>query len=414
MRKLFTGLLFVLAFSIAAEAQTFYVATTGNDGNSCVQAQNIGTPKLTLASGLSCMTAGDTLIIRDGTYVEAIRNQVPSGSMGSPTIVQAENRNMAVVAPNTNYYALEISNSASYITFDGIVFDAANVPGEGNVVNIVTNASQEIHHITIQNGTVRNAVGVSGPFASGVAEGPGAGGAGSVHDNSFINLDVHGNDEHGFYISGLRTIVEGNRAYNNAQTAASHARQAYGIHVYSLAGGVNETIVRNNYVHDNAQSGVLLSSGSDQQFYNNIVESNAGHGIWLYSGSVDAGIYFNTVYGNTNTCIHGESSSGAIARNNICFGNGSDSIDESGGSITDSNNLFTDPTFVSAAGGNFHLTMGSTAIGAGVAVGGITTDLDGVTRTNPPDIGAYQFVAGGGGGTRPNPLAPRNLRTLVK
>ena len=37
------------------------------------------------------------------------------------------------------------------------------------------------------------------------------------------------------------------------------------------------------------------------------------------------------------------------------------------------------------------LTSGSPAIGAGLAISGITTDYNGSTRPNPPALGAFEF-----------------------
>ncbi|NLE55605.1 MAG: hypothetical protein GX617_11750, partial [Lentisphaerae bacterium] len=42
--------------------------------------------------------------------------------------------------------------------------------------------------------------------------------------------------------------------------------------------------------------------------------------------------------------------------------------------------------------GNFTPLTGSALIGAGVAVHGITTDITGATRSDPPTIGAYEGV----------------------
>ena len=52
-----------------------------------------------------------------------------------------------------------------------------------------------------------------------------------------------------------------------------------------------------------------------------------------------------------------------------------------------------DPKFVDPAAGDFHLAAGSPAIGAGVAIGGLS-DHDGVSRPQAAavDIGAYQWV----------------------
>jgi hypothetical protein len=66
-------------------SQTYYVSKDGSDSRSCAQAQSTGTPKQTIA-GLACLTAaGDTLLIRAGTYNEAIIQTqfvslIPSGT----------------------------------------------------------------------------------------------------------------------------------------------------------------------------------------------------------------------------------------------------------------------------------------------------------------------------------------------
>jgi len=52
----------------AAGGTTYYVATTGEDSRSCTEAQNINTPRKTIESGIQCLFAGDTLLIRGGTY----------------------------------------------------------------------------------------------------------------------------------------------------------------------------------------------------------------------------------------------------------------------------------------------------------------------------------------------------------
>lgn len=51
--------------------------------------------------------------------------------------------------------------------------------------------------------------------------------------------------------------------------------------------------------------------------------------------------------------------------------------------------ITSDPLFVNAPS-SFALQLGSPCIGAGVAISGITTDITGATRANPPTIGAYE------------------------
>ena len=49
-----------------------------------------------------------------------------------------------------------------------------------------------------------------------------------------------------------------------------------------------------------------------------------------------------------------------------------------------------DPLFFNTAKNNFHLQTGSPCLGKGISITGITTDLDGNVRSNPPSIGAYE------------------------
>src|SRR5262245_9930823 len=87
--------LFFIALSLvvplSAYGATYYVAKTGSDSYNCMQAQSIQTSKVTIAAGLACMAAGDTLMIKSGTYNEFITyNQLVSGTSDSNrTIIKA-------------------------------------------------------------------------------------------------------------------------------------------------------------------------------------------------------------------------------------------------------------------------------------------------------------------------------------
>jgi hypothetical protein len=87
VRLMFPLSLFVASvasmISAVVYGATYYVAKTGSHLTSCSQAQSAAMPKLTIASGLACMKAGDTLIINPGTYVESIYNAIPSGTSTS-------------------------------------------------------------------------------------------------------------------------------------------------------------------------------------------------------------------------------------------------------------------------------------------------------------------------------------------
>ena len=86
MNKILLTLAALLLWASPAMATTYYVATDGDDSRSCVTAQTIGTPFLTInealegSGGKSCLSAGDVLEIAAGTYVERLLDVIPSGT----------------------------------------------------------------------------------------------------------------------------------------------------------------------------------------------------------------------------------------------------------------------------------------------------------------------------------------------
>jgi len=66
----------------------YYVATNGNDSYTASQAKNINTPWQTISRAASNLVAGDTCLIRAGTYRETVTLQ-SSGASNAPIIFQA-------------------------------------------------------------------------------------------------------------------------------------------------------------------------------------------------------------------------------------------------------------------------------------------------------------------------------------
>ncbi len=61
--------------------------------------------------------------------------------------------------------------------------------------------------------------------------------------------------------------------------------------------------------------------------------------------------------------------------------------------VNNQNNILNqNPLFRKVEEGDYHLASGSPAIGNGILIGTQTTDLDGVSRSNPPSIGCYEFI----------------------
>jgi len=87
MRKLVLAISILLLLCGAANAQAFYVATTGNDSNS---GTSIGSPWLTIQHAMNNATAGSTVNIVAGTYHERLAMGV-SGTSGNVITFQPNN-----------------------------------------------------------------------------------------------------------------------------------------------------------------------------------------------------------------------------------------------------------------------------------------------------------------------------------
>ena len=82
---------------------TYYVAKTGSDSYSCAQAKSASTAKLTIVAGIGCLSGGETLKIKPGTYQEQIypnvTANVPAGTASSPTTISSDGGTVTVKCP---------------------------------------------------------------------------------------------------------------------------------------------------------------------------------------------------------------------------------------------------------------------------------------------------------------------------
>ena len=247
----------------ASHAATFYVATSGNDVNP-------GTAELpfqTIQRGASVLSAGDTLIVRGGTYSESLF-YIPSGtSWSAPVTVQAASGETVVLQASSDI-VVYIGDNSQYIILNGFILDA----NHSATFAFATGAAS---HIRVQNCEMKNALG-SGMLVYG-------------HSHEFSNLDVHDNGasgyDHGLYLQSSRTRIESSRFYSHL---------GYGIHAFG-AGGINDNIFDSNLIYGNMSGGLWVGAGVRNTVSNNTIWDN-GNGLILQSpGST---VYNNTIYNN--------------------------------------------------------------------------------------------------------------------
>jgi hypothetical protein len=106
----------------AAQAATYYVGNSGNDANTCAQAQTASTPRKTIQSAIGCLSAGSTLVIQSGTYTgtgNAIAN-LPSGTAGNYVTIKADVDGGVIVTSG-----ISMSHTNTYVQIEGLRFENA-------------------------------------------------------------------------------------------------------------------------------------------------------------------------------------------------------------------------------------------------------------------------------------------------
>jgi parallel beta-helix repeat protein len=399
-----------------AQAATYYAATNGSDARSCTTAQTISSPKGSVNSGMSCLQAGDTLLVRGGTYNEGIIDTPLAGTSWTNMVrIAAYPGETVWLNPQPGVagsdYVIYLAAYQQYVEFDGINLKATGNDRRGRM-SIQAWANGDPHHIRFKNAEIiQGGNGIPNEFTNSNDLGISAYStrANATGYYEFINITAHGTHDAGdlsagFYINASNVLIDGCNIYD---------QNGEGIQLYSAhpeGGPPTGGIVRNCVIHDitvkvtNEIFGLLID-GQGNSAYNNVITNNGGHGIELYGGASTGNfIYNNTVYGNTGSGIFAVSgTSGNTFENNISYGNGTNFTDQASGTVS-SNNLFgPNPMFVNAAAGNFQLTSSSPARDTGATLTMVAVDMLGVARpqNGAYDMGAYEFKV-----TAPPPAAP--------
>ena len=385
-------------------ANVYYASPTSSSTSPCSEAS-----PCSLAGGIARLASGDKLLLRQGTYTTRISYVIgtwpPSGggSWATATIIASYPGETATIRPSDSS-PLEMASDASWMIFDRIVFDGGALPFEGDRVALFLNNGPS--HIRFTQVEVKDA------RLHGVI--------GAVTDLQFLDSYLHDIATYGFYFTGNNSIFKNNRFVNIG---------GYAFHIYDSG----STIVSNNLFDGNSifnagyhswnfsvgfytqYSAMTMTSGSNNVAQNNIIYGSFG-GLEIGDTCKNCKAYNNTVYGSTDQ-VGLQVNAGADnveVINNILYLNTAGDFSDGNppGKVVHDNLIGTNPQFVDASTGNFHLLSTSPAHNTGFALPSVPTDLE--KRARPQggvyDKGALEFDEGG---VIPDPSGPVYVRGTV-
>lgn len=353
MNKLTLLFVFLLLTATANAATTRYVSPSGS-GSTCSSPS-----PCSLSTGAAATTAGDTLILKDGTYDGRLSNAIASGSSGAPTIVQAENTRLAILKPTTGSQQAITFTDDSWIEVRGIKVDMSGIGANAPDGIKIDGTSHDIEFLDVEVGNLPNASGFvtrSTTTRINVRRC-------YVHDTTDTTTS---NGFHGLYWAATESVIEHCHIKNV---------DGYGIQIYETTGqGGTNTVVRYNFFTGGTKKSAYVNSiGTGVKFFNNIVWGNSGGVIERKCNSSTR--YINNVfYGNTGAGLALSDTGGncaVLAANNISLANTGTQISNTGGGATLTTNLTTGTAtdiFIDPASGNFNLKESSAAIDAGTVI----------------------------------------------
>ncbi len=375
----------------------------------------------TIQAAVDAASPGDTIVVADGTYNEAVTIAKPNLTLRS------ENPHGAKIVGPPSRDALRLREGANYITIDGFDITAgyngvhAHEARQDHVLNHHTMVRNcHIHdcgasgvqlnqgdYRLIENNVVHHCAAAAPWFGSGISicvpiasdREPGhhivirgnvlygnSNPPGGTDGNGII-IDSyrhpHSGGEDGEYPNS--TLVENNVSYNNG---------GRGIHVFRSAHVVvrNNTVYHNNWdlTSDATWRGELSCvDSSDVKWHNNIAVANSAsnpHNTAMLDG--DVGRYHNRDVEWVGNLLF---DTAEPASQSIKLASDADRAAILAGSTTGS-----DPQFVAPGAGpdaDFRLKAGSPAIGSARAANAPSSDLLGMLRDAQPDVGAYEHGA---------------------
>jgi hypothetical protein len=353
----------------ASTGQTYYVAPEGSDGNP----GTLEAPWLTIQHALDTLHPGQRVLVRAGTYTQSlVMNR--AGTATAPITVRAYPGERPVVHPGgigSMDYPLRITAGAAYFRFSGFIVEGGPLH---TTMNIWISDGQHYppeppptHDVEISGCEIRSGMG------TGVLVSP------NTQAVQLLGNTVHDNGDgsqqhHGLYFQGQDGLIANNLVYGQPNGFGIQVRGNYPDPDTLVEIPAHNVIVSNNTVVDNSLSGIMVENSASQVLVvNNISAFNGSYGVRGYdngSGGVLAG---------------------NLGHHNLAWGNRSGTFGNQGRAVIDfsGGNLVADPRFVDPGTQDYHLLIGSPALGQGEPGFGPPENYDGSPRGRIPDLGAY-------------------------
>lgn len=401
----FVTILLVASTSFGA---TYYIATTGNDTTGTGTS---GNPWATLHYGAAQLSAGDTLIVKNGTYTGTpdagithphMAQITKSGTAENWITIKAETQWGAVLdgENNTVHFGIIFSTGAQYIRIEDFEIKGYKYGGisinqkDTNNIYIYRN---HVHHIGNWTTTYAGLDAIE-TYAGDPALNYARHSTYCTFDSNLVhhigkNSDSDPNKlnvDHGIYLRGkYHTAI--NNIFYNIDSGYAIKLSGWGTDVDNYCTVYNNTIIASNY-NDYAFWGEIWVVSSSNTVENNI--------IVVPTGKESVGGAIKLVKKANGTC-----QANNFFRNNLTnsakiydFSVASDAALGCGSGVTLANNVVSVvPTFTgtvpSTTPEDYQLAVGSGAIDVGRNTG-VVLDWGGTVRPQNSiyDIGAWEYV----------------------
>jgi hypothetical protein len=426
---------------LSASAATYYVnLAAGNDSNSGLLATS---PWRTIQKAANTMRAGDTCLVAPGVYDERV-TVTRSGAAGAPITFKGTGEGVA-----THGFTLDSYTTVGYVIIEGFEISTPrtlswDVWSTGSGVSLVNTQHCEVRNNYIHN-TVREGIMIFGNGAkdgwsssnniisgnriayAGAYAGITLNGAAQLIENNDISHTIQhplyptlstaaGADADGIKFAGRDHVIRGNHIHSI--TFADLGNINPHIDAFQTLGPAYNILIERNRIdlsvvsdfYQAAMISQLNPPTRDLTFQYNIIIAYRGLNIWGINDNTGAivpiynvRITNNTFYGVDDYDIELHNCPNSIVKNNAMSPTGryiwtNSSTEISNNSVVDRSWIHpddfrvSDPGFVNAAAGDFHLKATSPLIDAGINLENVE-DFEGVPvpQGSAVDVGALEF-----------------------